>query len=250
MRPRSAAVTAAGQLDWTLWDRPTRVAHGFRPPLPGDAVEDTSAMRVALGNPGKVEILGVVAGHAELLHHPLRAEVRRRGIGEDLVEAERAETEIEGGPGAFGRIAPTPMRPGQPPADLDARGERRLEIADREADEADEGCDLRKLDGPEAEAMIGDMLPDFASGLLAPRARPRAAIMLHDLRIGVERREGGKVLIAPGPEDEALGPRDRPQIVSMGIAAQNCSGASPSRLSPPRVTWPARPSASARMLSA
>src|SRR6516162_9146685 len=111
MRPRSAAVTAAGPLDWTLWDRPTRVAHGFRPPLPGDAVEDAPAMRVALRNPGEVEILGVVADHADLVHDPLRAEVQRRGIGEDLIEAELAEAEIEGGPGALGRIAPAPMRP-------------------------------------------------------------------------------------------------------------------------------------------
>ena len=100
-------------------------------------------MRVALGNPGKVEILGVVADHADLVHHPLRTEVRHGGIGEDLVEAELAEAEIEGGQGALGCIAPAPMCSGKPPADLDARGEGRLQIADCKADEADEGCDRR-----------------------------------------------------------------------------------------------------------
>ena len=68
-------------------------------------------MGMVLRNPGKVEILGVVADHADLVHDPLRAEVQRRGIGEDLIEAELAEAEIEGGPGALGRIAPAPMRP-------------------------------------------------------------------------------------------------------------------------------------------
>ena len=68
-------------------------------------------MGMAFRDAREVEILGVVAGHADLLHHPLRAEVRCRSRGEDLIEAELAEAEIEGGPGALGRIAPAPMRP-------------------------------------------------------------------------------------------------------------------------------------------
>ena len=100
-------------------------------------------MGMAFRDAREVEILGVVAGHADLLHHPLRAEVRCRSIGEDLVEAELAEAEIEGGQGALGCIAPAPMCSGKPPADLDAKGEGRLQIADCKADEADEGCDRR-----------------------------------------------------------------------------------------------------------
>ena len=88
------------------------------------------------------------------------------GERDDLLEGQVAEAEGEGGAGRLGGVAAAPVLAGEPPADLDAGREMRLEPRHRQADEADEVGHARDLDRPEPEAVAGEVVAD-------PGRRPR-----------------------------------------------------------------------------
>src|SRR5690242_13207464 len=97
------------------------------------AVEHVAAQRMARGEAWMVEVIPRIVGHPELLHDPPRPPVPDGRERHDL-----AFRGGHHGPCALGRQSPAPMLRGQPPADLDARREVRLERGDRKPDPADE----------------------------------------------------------------------------------------------------------------
>ena len=62
----------------------------------------------------------------------------------------------QGAPRRFGRVTVPPARPGQPPADLDGRGERCVETRDRQSGETDELSGRDHFHGPQAESAVGE----------------------------------------------------------------------------------------------
>src|SRR4051794_4195692 len=50
-----------------------------------------------------------LAPHAQLLHHPIRADVGRIAVGPDAVQAQLAEAEVHQRPGGLGRVATPPV---------------------------------------------------------------------------------------------------------------------------------------------
>ena len=77
----------------------------------------------------------------------------RSGERDDLVEAERAEAEVEARACRLGRVAPSPVLAAQPPADLDTVAEPRH----REPGEADRSLAV-EVDAPQAEAVLVESL--------------------------------------------------------------------------------------------
>ena len=87
-----------------------------------------------------------------------------------------------------------------------------------EADEADERLDPGNLDGPEAEAALGEARHDaLPHHRIRFRAGERRGIVLHDALVGVQRRERLEVVLAPAAQHHPLsaqhrrGPRIEPR---------------------------------------
>ena len=118
-----------------------------------------------------IEVVGGIAMHLDLLHHPPRLEVGRHGERHDLVEPELLEAEAQRGARGLRRVAAAPVLASQPPTDLDAGREVRLEARDRKPDEAEEVGGAGRLDRPQSEAMAREVVSDA----LPPTRRSRRA---------------------------------------------------------------------------
>ncbi len=100
--------------------------------------------------------------HAQALHQAPRALVRHRREGDDLLEPEVPECEIEARLRGFPSETLSPMCGPELPADLDARRERGLEGHRTQADEAEQlGRGAWGLD-PKAEAPLREVGVDLA----------------------------------------------------------------------------------------
>ena len=157
---------------------------------------------MALAQFWMVEIVRRRAGHAEPLHDRTRAQIGWDGKGDDLVQTERAESVRNGGSGGLRRVSAAPVRKGQPPADLDARREVRLEGRRAQTREADELRHARRFYGPESEATAREVALNRDSERVAGGTVEGAGEVLHHARIGIKRREGREILVTPGAEEE------------------------------------------------
>src|SRR6185295_4538589 len=106
---------------------------------PADPVEHVRPQRMAGGDARVLEVVLRVVGHPDLLHHPPGAEVARHGEGDDLPEPWplQGPAEAERLDGPFRRVAPVPERGREPPADLHAGREVRLEAGPGQPHPAD-----------------------------------------------------------------------------------------------------------------
>src|SRR4051794_954096 len=73
---------------------------------------------MADGEVGMIEIVRLVAGHADPGHHRSGSDVSDRRHGDDLGQPERLEAVLERGPGGLGRMATPPRGRDEPPPDL------------------------------------------------------------------------------------------------------------------------------------
>ena len=165
------------------------------------------------------EVGGRVVPHAEPLHQPARALVAGGRVGDDLLQAECREAEIERCSGGLVRDPLAPVCARQAPARLDGRRERYV-IRDRgEPDEAGQLAARLQLDRPQPVAVAlegGLQALDRKRGL---RPRERLREVLHHLRVGVERRERIEILTPPAAQQQPLGAqlrtgRDQRLVVS------------------------------------
>jgi hypothetical protein len=97
------------------------------------------------------------------------------------------------------------MRERQPPADLQAGREVRLETRHREAGEADEGRPAPHLQRPQAAAVLPEMRGDALGQGIALGPLQALRQKLRDPRVGIERGERRQVLLAPRAQDQTLG---------------------------------------------
>jgi hypothetical protein len=80
-----------------------------------------------------------------------------------------------------------PMPERQSPADFHARGEMGLEARAGQSGKTDEGGDTRNLDGPQAKAVVAEMLLDPVDHGVALGPAERAAEEFHDPCVGIHR---------------------------------------------------------------
>src|SRR4029079_10808309 len=111
-RSRCSAPPAYARSPASTWPR-------ARPFLAREAVEDMASKRMPGRQPGVVEVVRWVVVHAESIHDGTRACVGHGGEGDDLVEPERLDPDLERCPPGFGRETVPPGLPREPPADLD-----------------------------------------------------------------------------------------------------------------------------------
>jgi hypothetical protein len=90
-----------------------------------------------------------------------------------------------------------PVRRGEPPTDLDARGEVSRELRPKQSDVTYERRLARYLDGPEAEAGLGEVRARAFDQGVAGRSVEHGGHELHDLRVGVQGGERPAVGFAP-----------------------------------------------------
>ena len=111
---------------------------------------------------------------------------------------------VGGGARRLGRVAASPARAVDGPADLEVRPPFRLPRADA----ADELAARPLLDGPErvaAQVPVADEEADRPPGLGRGRRPAVTAQIAHRLLVGREARVRLEVLGLPRPEDQALG---------------------------------------------
>src|SRR5580698_2505035 len=160
--------------------------------------------RMPLGNTGMVEVLARVMSHADLLHHPSRAQIGRYGEGYKRRQIQRMECVA----GRFARtLGGQPLAPElrcQPPADLDTRRKVRLEHRNRQPYKADEARILAQLNSPRPESMPFEVVLDALDQAVTLVARQRPGKKLHHLWIAVHPREGLTVRSPPSPKHKAL----------------------------------------------
>ena len=161
-----------------------------------------------------IEIVGRIVRHADPAHDRPRAHVRGRRERDQLLGAQCAERVGCARERGLGRVALPPVLGREPPADLDAGREMRLERRHDEPDEADERRDARHLDRPRAEAVAREV----------PLGAPRE-------RVALPSREQ-----SPGSAPSRAGPRSArrtargPRGATPGGAGAACAGPACSRL--------------------
>lgn len=160
---------------------------------------------MADGDAWVLEVVGRVVAHPEPLHDPPRRFVAGRGEGDDLVQTELLEAVRNRGPARLGRVAAAPVLAGEPPPDLHGGREVFLEARPGEPDEADEARPVRDLDRPQPPALLLELPADVLRERVALGARQGRHEMAHRLVVGVQGREGLEILLAPLPQQEALG---------------------------------------------
>ena len=154
--------------------------------------------------PGMVEVIGGVVGHADFFHDAAGAEIGGNGEGDKFLERERTKSVAHNGASAFRGKSLAPEIGGKPPADFDARSEVRVERRDVKADEAEEGRVRGELRGVKAEAMFGEVRFDATEEFIAFAARERAGHEFHDARVGVDVRERLAVGFPPAAEEQSF----------------------------------------------
>ena len=167
------------------------------------AVENVAAEGVGFGEGGVVEIVVLVMGHADLLHHAAGGEVRRGGERDDFGEAEGSESVFESSEGAFGRESLVPVGGGEAPADFDAGRKGELEPGDVEPDVADTFARSAEFGGPEAVAVLFEVGVDAFEHGVGVGGGHQGGEVAHDSRVSVEGDEGGAVGGLPGAKEEA-----------------------------------------------
>jgi hypothetical protein len=183
---------------------------------PDEAVEDVAAKRTRF-DVGVVEVVVGVARHPELLHHTPGTGIGRDGHRDDLVKPNLTEAELDTRSRRLGGIAAAPVLAGQPPPDLDRRGEVGLEITLGQADEADERRSVENLDAtddfdpaehldrPQPPSALIDPVGDVACLRVAALPSVGRGEVAHDLGIGVHRCERLEVLRPPLAQQQPLG---------------------------------------------
>ena len=177
------------------------------------AVENVAAEGVGFGEGGVVEVLGRVAGHADLLHDAAGGEIGRGGKRHDFGEAKGFESVFEGGQGAFGGQALIPVGGGEAPADFDAGRKGELEPGDVEADVADAFARRAEFGGPEAVAVLLEVGVDALEHGVGVGGGHESGEVAHDGRVGIEGDEGGAVGGLPEAEEEAWRGQHFPSIL-------------------------------------
>src|SRR5262245_26481700 len=92
---------------------------------------------MSLGKQRVIKVLGWTLLHPQAFHNAPRTDVGRNSVGDDFVEPEPAEAEIERGPRGFRGIAVPPVVERQPPPDLNAGSEARLDSRNANPGEPD-----------------------------------------------------------------------------------------------------------------
>ena len=95
------------------------------------------------------------------------------------------------------------MATGQTPGDLHSRAEPCVEGHRTQTGEADEGATVLALEGPEAEAMTGEIRLDALDLLLALGATQASRKMPHHLGVVIQLGEGRMVFSAPAAQRQA-----------------------------------------------
>ena len=78
-----------------------------------------------------------------------------------------------------------------------------------QADAADETAGVARLHRPQAEAAVGEMVPDAGHLRIAFRPAQHLGQELGDTRVGVQRRKRRRIPILPGAQDQAICRDDR-----------------------------------------
>ena len=152
-----------------------------------------------------IEVIRRVSRHSELFHDPARTDVCGHSQGHNLGKLQLFEAIAQGGAGALGSKAATPVLEGEAPADLDAGREVRLEGRVRKADEAGQFTGFAKLGGEEREPVLVEVRLASPDQIVALLSRERRRKELHHPRIGGNAEEGVAIGIAPGAQEEARG---------------------------------------------
>src|SRR3954468_25081320 len=150
-----------------------------------------------------VEIVGRIVRHPDPAHDRAGAYVGRRGERDELLGTQLAERVGGARERRLGRVPLSPVVGREPPADLDAGREMRVEGRHDQPDEADERRDSRHLDGPGAEAVTREVPLRAPRQSVALPSRERRGEVLHDARIRVHRGERLAILGSPLPQQEA-----------------------------------------------
>jgi hypothetical protein len=121
-------------------------------------VKNVAPERVPFGNEGMIKVIRRRAGHSQPFHNRPRSEVSDCRERDDFAQPKLLKAEIKGCAGTFRRVAATPIGVRKPPADLNARGERRLEAWDGQANESNELGNAWGFNGPEAKAVLREVI--------------------------------------------------------------------------------------------
>ena len=103
---------------------------------------------VAFRQPGIVEIVSWIAAHPKPFHDRSRALVGRRCERNDFREGERPKPAAKRQSGRLRRIALSPMREGETPADFHTGREMGAESSECKSGKSDKGGYTRDLDCP------------------------------------------------------------------------------------------------------
>jgi hypothetical protein len=85
-----------------------------------------------------IEVVRVIVTHVDLIHDSTGGNIFRHGIGNDLLQPQDVESELQHGTRRFRGVSPIPVFRSQTPADLYTRSEVCLETRNRKSDKSGE----------------------------------------------------------------------------------------------------------------
>ena len=143
--------------------------------------------------------------HPDLLHHRFRGNVGVGAHREDFVESQRSKREFKASHRCFGRVAFSPSRFLQSPADVNARRKRALVSLMQHANEAKELTATQFLNREVREAMFVEVLlvlTNVGGGIFFGNQIRK---MPHHVNVLTQFRERSDVAVDPVSQTEPFG---------------------------------------------
>lgn len=176
---------------------------GFQPLFAGNAVQHMLAQRVIASEVRVFEVILDGVMHTNGLHDLLRRQIGPGRERHHLLQRQTIECAAQGGPGGLTGVTQAPVLAGQAPADFHRRREGRFETHDAQTGKTDELTAIFTLQGPESEAMLGEMPAHPADQRRAFQTAQGRRKVAHDLRIGTHRRKCRQIIVAPLTQQQA-----------------------------------------------
>jgi hypothetical protein len=168
------------------------------------AIEYVAAKGMALRQLRVIEVVGRIAGHADLFHYAAGSNVRGGGEGNEGLQRQRFKRVAHHCLGCFRRESASPILRGQPPPNFHARRKMRLEGRYRKPRKSNE-CALRtQLERIQPRSMLTEMILNAIGQEIAFSGREPRGHELHHPSVGIEARKRLAVAWLPISQQQAL----------------------------------------------
>jgi len=156
-----------------------------------------------LGQARMVEVLGRIADHAQLFHHPARALIFRNSKRDQPGKSKPSKSMLNDGLCPLRCQTAPPIVRTEPPADFDSRHKGRVERWHGKPNKPEKHTVFKQLGGKQAKSAPLEMLFNAVDHLVRLLRRQQSRHALHHPRVGIQPLKRLPVRVPPATQQQA-----------------------------------------------